>query len=128
MATIRQRQAFNKIIENHGNVMKSMREVGYSPNTVINPSNLTDSIGFQELCEEYGLTDDFLIKALVSDIKNKPKNRKAELELGFKVKQRLVEDKTPKGLQLPTPITNIFVQNVFNNDKHEGDSEVKEED
>lgn len=92
MATIKQKLAFNKIIENHGNISKSMREVGYSENTAINPKpNLIETKGFQELCNEYGLTDDFLIKALIEDIEGKPKNRKPEMELAFKIKGKLDE-------------------------------------
>ena len=83
------KKVFNKIIENNGNVSKSMRDVGYSPKTAKNPRNLIESKGFQMLCEERGLTDIFLVDALVEDIKIKKQNRKAELELGFKIKGRL---------------------------------------
>ena len=41
--------------------------------------------------EEAGLTDDFLNNALVFDIKHKPKNRKPELELAYKLKGKLKE-------------------------------------
>ena len=63
------------------------------------PQKLTESKGFKELCEEYGLTDELLLKSLVEDIKNKKKNRKPELELGFKIKGRLQDkiDLTTKG-------------------------------
>lgn len=104
MATIKQKKALAKIIENRGNVSRAMLEVGYSPNTAKVPQNLTESDGFRELCEEYGLTDDLLIKSLVSDIKKKPKNRKAELELAFKVKGRL-KDKEDR----PTQQNNFLI-------------------
>lgn len=84
--------AFKRTLENHGNVSKSMREVGYSPHVAKNPHMLTESPGWQELCEEHGLTDNFLVKALVADIKAKPKNRTAELALGFKIKGRMNEE------------------------------------
>ena len=104
MSTIKQKKVLQKIIENHGNVSKSMREVGYSKNTALNPKkNLTDTKGFKELCEEIGLTDEFLTVALVSDIKSKPKNRKPELELGFKVRGRLT-DKHEVEHHFPSPI------------------------
>lgn len=93
MATIKQRIAFPKIVENGGNVSKAMIEANYAPATAHTPQKLTESKGFKELCDEYGLTDDLLVRALVSDIKKKPKNRKAELELGFKVKGKLSDDK-----------------------------------
>jgi hypothetical protein len=89
MPTIKQRNAVDKIIENHGNISKSMKQVGYAENSAINPSNLTKSKGFAELMNEYGLTDQLLLESLVFDIKNKPKNRKQEIELGAKLKGRL---------------------------------------
>jgi hypothetical protein len=89
MATTKQTQVVDKIVENHGNISKSMREVGYTDATAKNPKNLTNSKGFQQLCEERGLTDNFLVDALVEDIKKKPENRKPELELAFKVKGKL---------------------------------------
>lgn len=52
MATIKQKQAFDKIVENHGNVSKTMIEVGYDPTTAKNPKNLTESKGWRELMEE----------------------------------------------------------------------------
>lgn len=91
MPTIKQKLAFDKVVENRGNVSRAMIDVGYDLTTAKNPKNLTDSKGWNELCIENGLTEDFLVKALVSDIKKKPKNRKAELELGFKVVGRLNE-------------------------------------
>lgn len=88
MATEKQKIALDKIVENRGNIGKAMIEAGYDPTTAKNPKNLTTSKGFIQLCEERGLTDDFLLDALVEDIEKKPGNRKAELELGFKVRGR----------------------------------------
>lgn len=53
MATIKQKAVAKRITENHGNISKTMREVGYSKNTAKKPSNLTDSKGWEELMEEY---------------------------------------------------------------------------
>lgn len=89
MATYKQRKAVDKIIENNGNVGKAMIDAGYEPNSAKVPGNLTKSKGYKELCEEYGLTDELLLGALVSDIEGKPKRRVKELQLGFKVKGRL---------------------------------------
>ncbi len=61
MATLRQQMAVAKIVENQGNVSKAMRESGYSPATVKNPSNLLNSDGFRELLEEK-LPDSLLLK------------------------------------------------------------------
>ena len=109
MATVKQKLALDRIVENGGNVSKAMREVGYSANTAVTPQKLTESIGFKELCEEAGLTDKFLTDALVADIKAKEGNRKAELELGFKIRGRMNTEDEPKG----TTITN-FTQIVIN--------------
>lgn len=59
--TIKQKLVALKITENHGNISKTMLEVGYSPNTAKKPQNLTESKGWQQLLEEY-LPDDKLLK------------------------------------------------------------------
>ena len=86
MATRKQKLAVAKMVENGGNMSKAMRDAGYSHKTAKVPSKLTDSIGFRELCDECGLTDDFIINALQEDIAKKPQNRKPELELASKIK------------------------------------------
>lgn len=53
MPTEKQKAAAIRIIENHGNVSKTMLEVGYTKASASNPSNLTDSQGWKELMEEY---------------------------------------------------------------------------
>ena len=43
-----------KIIENHGNVSKAMREVGYTEATAKNPKkNLTDTAGYKKIAEPF---------------------------------------------------------------------------
>lgn len=107
MATIKQKRAFKEITEKHRSVSGAMREVGYAKSSTTKPSNLTNSKGFQELCEECGLTDKFLTDALVEDIKKKKRNRKPELELGFKLRNRLKDnlDLTSNG----RPLAQVFV-------------------
>lgn len=102
MATEKQKRAVNKIVENGGNVSKAMRDVGYSPATAENPSKLTESKGFMELMDELGLTDNLIVNALVDDIKMKPQNRTAELQLAVKMRGRLIEkaDITSNGNEL----------------------------
>ena len=51
--TVKQEQAFNRYVENHGNVSKSMLEVNYTPATARNPSNLTQSKGWQIISSNY---------------------------------------------------------------------------
>ena len=51
MATIKQKKAVARIVENRGNVSKSMLEAGYDPITAKNPKNLTESKGYKEEAE-----------------------------------------------------------------------------
>lgn len=90
MATEMQKRAVGVLVEKGGTVSDAMREVGYSENTIHTPSKLTESNGYIELMEIY-LPDNKLLKALEEDIDGKPRNRKAELELAFKLKGRLKE-------------------------------------
>ena len=105
MSTTKQELALEKMVENGGNVSQAMLEVGYSPNTAKTPQKLTASKGFKELCEDSGLTDTLLIESLIEDIKTKKGNRRAELELGFKIKGRLQKENiTIDDRPLPIPI------------------------
>lgn len=61
MATRKQKAAAARITDNHGNVSKTMLEVGYSPNTAKKPSNLTESRGWKELVTEQ-LPDGYLLE------------------------------------------------------------------
>lgn len=94
-----QKAALDKMVENGRagkkiSVSRIMREVGYSEETAVVPGKLTESKGFKQLCDELGLTDNFLTEALVSDIKEKPGKRFKELELGFKVRGRLKDNES----------------------------------
>ena len=57
----RMKVAASKLMENHGNISKSMLQAGYSPNTAKMPSNLTNSKGWQTLMSKY-LSDRKLTK------------------------------------------------------------------
>lgn len=81
MATERQRKLVDKVIENGGNVSKSMVEAGYSEASARNPQKYINSDGVKELFEEYGLTKELVVTALVDDINAKRRNRTAELKL-----------------------------------------------
>lgn len=48
MATLKQKLAVKKMVENGGIISKAMRDVGYSKNTAKVPSKLTNSDGFKE--------------------------------------------------------------------------------
>lgn len=97
MPTQKQIAALDNLVGNGGNVTQAMRDAGYSENTLNTPQKLTESKGFKELCEEYGLTDQLIISSLVEDIQNKPKNRKPELELAAKIKGLMVERREDSG-------------------------------
>lgn len=102
MATEKQKEAIDNMVENGGNVSKAMEKAGYSKKTAKTPQKLTESKGFKEICEKYGLTDNLIITSLVEDIKKKPQNRKPELELGAKMKGMLSDkiDITSGGLPI----------------------------
>lgn len=85
MATIKQKLALEKIVENGGNVTKAMRDVGYSEASINNPSTLTRSEGFKALLKSSGLDDDLVVSSLVDDIRNKPQNRAKELKLASEI-------------------------------------------
>lgn len=95
---VRHRIVVKELMENRGSTMgQAIRSAGYSKAYAKNPHMMTATKSFIEVCEENGLTDDFLTKALHDDIKKKPKNRKPELELAFKVKGRLKEHEPSSG-------------------------------
>ncbi len=85
MPTIKQIKAVDALVGNGGNVTKAMRVAKYSENTINTPQKLTESIGFKEIMEEYGLTEGLVTRALVEDIKKKPQRRIKELELGANI-------------------------------------------
>ena len=102
MPTIKQLRAVSKLVENGGNISKAMESANYSKNTAKTPQKLTESKGFKEICDEVGLTDDFILQCLVDDIADKPRNRATELQLGAKIKGMLSDklDITSKGLAI----------------------------
>lgn len=109
MATEKQKLAVKKIVENHGNISKSMREAGYTDATAKNPINLTSSNGFKELCDKVGLTDDFILQALTDDISAKPANRVQELSLASKIKGMQIDrvDHTSAGKPIVQLVNSI---------------------
>lgn len=111
MATEKQKRAIDALVENGGIVSRAMETAGYSKATAKTPQKLTESDGFKELCEEYGLTDELLLKSLVADIKSKKGNRKAEIELGLKVKGRMIERQDITSGGKPIPLLNGIIPN-----------------
>ena len=87
MPTYKQKQAFENIIKNKGNVSKSMREAGYKENTAHNPRNLTNSKGFKEIWNSFALSKQQRITELNKNIKqdqDKGAKNKA-LDMSFKI-------------------------------------------
>jgi hypothetical protein len=89
----RHRQVIKNMAENGGNKRQAILDAGYSQEVADNPKKVTESKGFLMALEESGLTKEFLNNALYDDIKNKPKNRKAELELAYRLRGDLTERK-----------------------------------
>lgn len=86
MVTYKQKEAVRKIVEEHGKPLgRIMTEVGYDPTTAKNPKNLTESKGYKDELARYGLTEELITTALVSDIEAKPKKRFLELSLGAEI-------------------------------------------
>lgn len=89
--TNKQKKAVKNISENIRTEGKSLIKAGYSKSVSEKPKLVTDSKGFLQLCEDYGLTDKLILDSLVSDIKAKKKNRVQELILAAKMKGHLIE-------------------------------------
>jgi hypothetical protein len=86
MATPKQKAAFKEITEKNRPVSVVMREVGYSKSFATKPSQLTNSLGWQELMDEY-FPDDKLAKTHGKLLDNKsPKIQLGALGLAYKVK------------------------------------------
>lgn len=68
---------------------------GYTGSVIKNPNRALESQGYLKALDEYGLTEELLTKSLVADIKAKPKNRKPELELGYKIRGMLNPEEKP---------------------------------
>lgn len=108
MPTTKQKIVIGKILENPSKSLYfSMRAAGYAHNTAIAPTkNLLGRQSFKDLAEAAGLTELFLIDALVADVKAKPGKRHKEIELGFKVLGTLQPSDAPGASQY-----NTFIQN-----------------
>lgn len=78
--TPKQRLAAKRIIENlykdkPEDLGVILKDIGYSQGVSETPSMVTESQGFKMALAELGLTEELITTALVSDIKEKPKNR-----------------------------------------------------
>lgn len=58
---------------------------GYGPSIIKTPAKVLESQGYKEELANFGLTEELITTALVSDIKSKPKKRFLELSLGAEI-------------------------------------------
>ncbi len=101
MPTIKQKLALSKIVENRGNISKSMLEAGYNETTAKNPKNLTESKGWKELLDK-SISDRKLIKVLDDGLEAINEReipdyavRHKYLETGLKLKSRFPKEESP---------------------------------
>lgn len=73
--------AENALIDKPRNLGEVLAGVGYGK-IVQDPRRITESIGFKQALHDLGLTEELITTSLVSDIRDKPKNRLGELKLG----------------------------------------------
>jgi len=122
MATLKQKKAIKYIAEGDS-VSKAMLKAGYSPATAKNPSELTERIGFRELLEIAGVSDEKLAEVLnnglnatrvISAVGGKEANgattdfievpdyavRHKYLETGLKLKGHQQENNLPNVIQI----------------------------
>ena len=101
--TIKQKMVASKLVGNGGNITKTMKEVGYSPNTANTPSKLTKSKAWPELMEQYIPDEKLLIaheEALQATKWNDFTGEREEdhttrlraVDLGYKVKGKIVDN------------------------------------
>lgn len=118
--TMRQVKALEYLVENGGSKSEALRKAGYSPAIVHSPDKVIESKGFQQLLEDSGLTDSFLLDSLKTDIENKAGNRLGELTLGFKLKGRLTDKVEHSGT------VNLSLSALFEATKEEPNAEIAE--
>lgn len=79
MATLKQKRAIAKSLENGGNISKAMRESGYSAAMAKNPQKLTESVAYKSLAER--IPDDLLEKTHIEGLQAKSFRYSPEGEL-----------------------------------------------
>lgn len=100
-----QRAVAANVVEKGLSPHKAILEAGGAEATAHNSHKITAQSGFKLALAEYGLTEELVTTALVSDIKDKPKNRVQELSLASKI-LGMVKTEAPQA-----PITNTY--NLF---------------
>jgi hypothetical protein len=92
--TIKQKNTFKKVINESKSASRAMRESGYDETTAKNPSNLTNSKGWQQLMDEY--LDDEVMTARLNQIMLGGANRESltALDMGYKLKNKYPKETT----------------------------------
>lgn len=101
MPTTKQRKLAKELMDNalldkpKGST-ELLEKVGYATNTAEHKQkSIIEAQGVKDALAEYGLTEELITTALVSDIQNKEKNRLGELRLGAELLGKL--DKKNEG-------------------------------
>lgn len=68
---------------------------GYGKGVAKTPERVIESQGFKESLAEFGLTEELITSALVSDIKAKPEKRTQELKLGAEILGMVKREEKP---------------------------------
>lgn len=100
--TAKQKKAFKEIVENGRNKGEAMIEAGYSENTAVAPTKVTESKGWQQLMDEY-IPDELLQKVHkegLEAVKLEGGKKVADsairhkyLDTGYKLKRKYAGDK-----------------------------------
>ena len=108
MATVKQKRAIAKLVENGGNVSRAMMDAGYSPATAKTPQKLTESEAYKSIAEQ--IPDDLLVKVHLQGLNAKSfryspegelmqlddfATRHKYLESGYKLK-KVIDGDNPK--------------------------------
>lgn len=105
--TIKQKKFVKEYIETGNATESAARSYDVSSRASAGQIGYENLIKLEEpiaaVMDRVGLTDDFIMKCLEEDIRLKPQNRKAELELAVKVKGKLT-DKTETRITLEKPL------------------------
>lgn len=93
MSSLRQKKVASKLMENNGNVSKTMRESGYSKNYAKNPQTFLNSQSWQELVEQY-LPDKKVAERLQKALDNENDNIALKaIDISLKVKGKYAATK-----------------------------------
>jgi hypothetical protein len=86
-----------------------MLQAGYSATLSLKPSAVTQSQGFLKALDELGLTDEFIVSSLVSDIRAKPERRAFELSIAAKIRGMEKRADTNNGTLQNMAINNAII-------------------